>query len=231
MHLMLPGLVALGRWGQEPEALATVEALGNCYTDLGMHGGTNFWLELEDYPGLLATYAVGLGATIGGRDQLLANLLTRVPQHATRRDEDVPLAQAVCNRLGGYRELWNEVFYSASQKQTPVSLRLEDTFSEALGGFVVLQQSRERIFDRFEFVCGLHAYSQPNEIFGARGPIGNVLWRNRRSPQWIGSVLINEARAAGDEWDMFKVGLFGGSLLKFEEAHTGYLEQLWRVQR
>jgi hypothetical protein len=83
----------------------------------------------------------------------------------------------------------------------------------------------EAAFDRFEVLYALeYAYQLKQDSERVSGPVGRFAWKKQRedygSP--IHAVLAEAARE-GIEWGPVKAGLFGGSIVKFNEVASGYI--------
>jgi hypothetical protein len=100
-----------------------------------------------------------------------------------------------------------------------------------LRDYLVQDTKYEEAFDRFEYLLALvHAdlnLKQQNRVWG---PIGRFGWRNRN--HFKGGIMKQfelEATDAGKNWAPLKVGLFDGSVERFQSVKTAFDELVGKV--
>jgi hypothetical protein len=87
----------------------------------------------------------------------------------------------------------------------------------------------ERAFDEFEVLFALSVVDlrvQRNVHMWA--PTGRFGWKQQHGDGPL-SLVIQEARAAGEDWAPLRAGLFGGKAERFELAAAPYLEMVSRL--
>ena len=230
LQSLLCPLFSTAFWGRDDEAvLATVVAIGNCYDELGLPGGTSWWLDLQAYPAALVLFAAGLGASSGGNYVLLKKLLNELPHYSDHNP--CLLSEFIWNTLAAVNDLWNESLFPEKHYSTAVSMRIHDFFRPLLRSYFPLGRTFTQAFDRFEYFCGLQRAGQPDDMFPGWGPVGSFIWRNRRSQQqWVGDTVSQEAKSSGDDWHPLKAGLFGGTISSFVANKKVFHEHIQRVR-
>jgi len=111
----------------------------------------------------------------------------------------------------------------------PMSEYLFKVLQPPLDNALFIGADYERAFDEFEVLFALSVIDlrvQLNEHI--RFPIGRFGWKQRhgRGPLVI---IVDEARAAGEEWAPLRAGLFGGKAERFEAAAVPCLERVSKL--
>jgi hypothetical protein len=210
----------LGYWGDRQHRdllLGMIERLAMRWSL--PEGGFDLWVQMRQYPTLLALYSAGLGASIARRLETLSHLLGGV--EVIRINEREPLlSDLIPGRVVSSDVLQPE---GGPRFHTPVNDRLAVVLREPLREFVSADERWEAEFDRFEYLFSV-AYADLTSREGdfRWAPVGSFGWRRRRRNNGAPFAEIEEeARAAGDAWPFLQGPLFSGSLDRFLEMKAG----------
>lgn len=166
---------------------------------------------LKYYPAVILLYGGGMASLSAQQYGTLLALLTR-PTVRTR-ESTYPFP------YGLYRHIWHDTFKyvpGLEHKKIPMSNRLYDVLREPLREFIPDDETYERTFDRFEYVQALVSADVPKH---ERSTLGAFMYRHDAFPD--GSVvtqLKDEANSAGADWQLLKLGFFGGSVQRLQAA-------------
>ena len=135
-------------------------------------GGGSLLVDLQQYPTLLALYAMGLGAVAGDRSDSLARVLGSV----TVRDHNRPYRGGIANSAWGAlnAQAVKHAFSHLERHKTPISDHLLELLRPLVAAFVPSDEEYQEFFDEFEYLIGLvHAAGEGQ----GWGPLGRAVWR------------------------------------------------------
>lgn len=174
-------LLAIGAFfsDQEEHDFLWTKCIEELATRRMKQSGNRRLIKLEQYPTLLALYAVALGSVAAGRIEPIARSLgtVKVREH----QQDLP--------VGIIANSW-EVFNGNSVKQirnslTPASDYLLDALRPIMSE-IIREEKLEDIFDEAEYLLGLSYISLDG---GDYGPVGRATWRTRYGHRFPGDIV------------------------------------------
>ncbi|GAB3637842.1 hypothetical protein GCM10027422_34320 [Hymenobacter arcticus] len=174
-------------------------------------GSYGAWMNLRDYPLLLAFYAVGLGATAANDDSLLLALLLDVKLRKGAHHE----IEKPHSRL--YEPIEAHYLTGLYEQEKPFLIHyhlhqvLRPTFREILPD----DFAYDELFDRFEYLVSLAFYNEmirANDSSAGDFRYGRFMQRSRwNRPNPAIEEIRQEITAAGTSWPMLQRGLFNKS--------------------
>ena len=151
--------------------------------------GLNLLVDMQQYPTLLALYALGLGALAADRVDSIARVLTDIT--VQERSEPMPVAVAAASLHVLKHDTVKRSLDGFKGRKTPVSDHLRDLMGPAMSSIVADQQRLEDLFDEVEYLLGI-AYT----VHGlGPGPVGRAAWRTANSNRRPGSLTRRHAQA------------------------------------
>lgn len=227
MHDVLQISTLLGRWGDDEHHGEIREIVHSLAGSLKPAGGNSMWVGLRHYPMLLAMYTGGIAAVSSDR---YANLMpffspkVTHPSDGTQVSVIIATSAAMLKTYDAFK-----AFYEFQRAFTPLSEYLFVRIRSVLDETLPLGARYEEMFDRFEV---MHALIHADVSGRSWGPIGRFGWKykNRFASDNPFSLLVEEAKMAGDGWPPLRAGLFKGSQSHFaavaEHVRTDCLERL-----
>ena len=151
--------------------------------------GLNVLVHMQQYPALLALYALALGALAADRVDSIARVLTAIT--VQEMSEPVPVAVTAASLHVLKPDTVKRSLDGFERRRTPVSDHLSDLMGPAMSSIVVDQQRLEDLFDEVEYLLGI-AYT----VHGlGPGPVGRASWRTANSNRRPGSLTRRHAQA------------------------------------
>ena len=152
--------------------------------------GTTAFVDMQQYPTLLALYALALGALAANRVDSIARVLAEIKVRDRLEFEPMPIAVTVSS----FRVLDPDIVKESPaglNRVTPISDHLCDLMRPTMSGIVTDQQRFEDLFDEVEYLLGI-AYTV-HEI--GLGPVGRASWRTANSNRPRGILTRRHAQA------------------------------------
>lgn len=211
-----------GRWSGDLARPIWPAVLQRVVAGVDRSGGHTTWADLSLYPGVLLTYAFGVGALAGRRyDNLHAILLEPRMRY---RNEWQP-AGAI---LYGQAVLESDQAAHAGVPNTfiPLSDRLAADLRPLLAVVVPDEIAFDREFDRFECLLGL-VYADVVKV--AWAPTGRFVADQYGTG--ADKTIEAEIDEAGASWPPLSAGLFGGSKDRLDEALERWRNVVEAVRR
>ena len=189
------------------------------------------WIALRWYPLILELYSAGIAAVDGKRfDSLAAIFYASVPSSEYRSRHDV-FIDAVATGLLELRR--TDVFRQLpghERHYTPLSEYLFKILQPKLDDTLFMGKHYERSFDEFEVFLALAAADRTKIKSGhASGPMGRFAWKQGSRENAPLTRIVAEGRAAREEWEPLKAGLFGGSFERFDAVAEEYRQEISRL--
>lgn len=184
--------------------------------------GSTFLLHLRLYPAILALYSDGLTSLASKRYYNLGPLLQTQERKITQAT--IPLiVEANCTLLNAQQA--NTIFENKENRYTPLSDHLHDLLADSLPKGIIFNNDFDSLFDKFEVIIAMAVadYTRDKPM-GPWAPLGRFAWRNHHIENEVLGQIKAEVTEAGDNWELLKVGLFGGSLARAKAA-LSYVEQ------
>ena len=151
--------------------------------------GLSVLVDMQQYPTLLALYALALGALAADRVDSIARVLTGIT--VQEGSEPMPVAVAAASLHVLKPDTVKRSLDGFASRKTPVSDHLCDLMGPAMSGIVVDQQRLADLFDEVEYLLGV-AYT----VHGlGPGPVGRAAWRTANSNRRPGSLTKRHAQA------------------------------------
>ena len=153
--------------------------------------GTTAYIDMQQYPTLLALYALALGALAANRVDSIASVLTNIKVRDKSEFEPMPVAWTVASLRVLDPVIVKGSLDGFEGKKTPVSDHLCDLMGPTMSGIVADQQRFEDLFDEVEYLLGV-AYTVHG--FGP-GPVGRSVRRTAPRNRQRGSLTRRHAPA------------------------------------
>ena len=151
--------------------------------------GSNLLVDMQQYPTLLALYALALGDLAADRVDSIARVLKDITVREI--SEPMPVAVAAASLHVLKHETVKRSLDGFERRKTPVSDHLWDLMGPAMSSIVADQQRLEDLFDEVEHLLGI-AYT----VHGlGPGPVGRAAWRTANSNRRPGSLIKRHAQA------------------------------------
>jgi len=169
-----------------------VRSTGLLATRTQEQSGLPVLVHMQQYPTLLALYALALGALAADRVESIARVLTEIADVTVQEmSEPVPVAVAAASLCVLHPETVKRSLDGFERRRTPVSDHLWDLMSPVMSSIVVDRQRLEGLFGEVEYLLGV-AYT----VHGiGPGPAGRATWRTARSNRPPGSLTRRHAQA------------------------------------
>ena len=151
--------------------------------------GLNVLVGMQQYPTLLALYALALGALAADRVDSIARVLTGIT--VQEGSEPMPVAVAAASLHVLKHETVKRSLDGFERRKTPVSDHLCDLMGPVISSIVADQQRLEDLFDEVEYLLGI-AYTVHGR---GPGPVGRAAWRTANSNRRPGSLTRRHAQA------------------------------------
>ncbi|WP_217132890.1 toll/interleukin-1 receptor domain-containing protein [Leucobacter chinensis] len=234
--LLAPALVPLkliamyGTRAHEQELAQTIRMLAQESQDTG----TEILLSVHEYPAVVATYVVALGALAKQNYSMLRSATSDV-RILTNHGQSIPFILASGNQsvigIGQWLALGTLLCLEEDKKEpdeeqveklltgrgarryTPISDHLYTLLAPLYQHQFAGDSEYAEAFDRVEVLLDAiseDARAQAGEFYGGHGGYGRYTWRHRHSRQGPETVMLQEARAQGPGWTPLLGGLFGG---------------------
>ncbi len=175
--------------------------------------GFNVLIGMQQYPTLLAIYALALGAVAANRLDSIARVLAEV---TARRDSQTrPVAVTAASWWVLDVDCVKQSLSELERRKTPVSDHLLKLVGPVASDIVGSQEQLEDLFDEVEYLMGIAC------IAGGRrgGPHGRGVWRSEYSDRAPGALIKRHGQA------LVASGLFD-SEEKLTQVCEAYDEQL-----
>ena len=151
--------------------------------------GLTVLVDMQQYPTLLALYALALGALAANRVDSIARVLTDIT--VQEGSEPMPVAVAAASLHVLKHDTVKRSLDGLERHRTPVADHLWDLMGTAMSSIVVDQQRLEDLFDEVEYLLGI-AYTAHGL---GPGPIGRAAWRTAYSNRRPGNLTRRHAPA------------------------------------
>ena len=151
--------------------------------------GLTVLVHMQQYPTLLALYALALGALAADRVESIARVLTDIT--VQELSEPVPVAVAAASLRVLSHDTVKRSLTGFERRRTPVSDHLWGLMGPAMSSIVGDQSRFEDLFDEVEYLLGV-AYT----VHGVGpGPVGRATWRTAHSNRPPGGLTRRHAQA------------------------------------
>jgi hypothetical protein len=193
-------------------------------------GGTSGWIALRWYPLLLLLYSVGIAGVAGAKCGNVKAVLGEEIRSAHRPGEREPLVITVVSGLSNTGDAFRKI-EGLEDRKTARSDHLAEVLHDEIMSLGLSELEYEEAFDRFELILALEHAHLDAPAGGSRfwGPVGRFSWRHRHTDGGLLGEMIREAEHEGDDWELTKAGLFGGSTERYLEVAGAYMEWLAKV--
>jgi Caspase domain len=224
-------LACIAYWAQPSHEIVLQKALARSIDRLELQGGLSAWLALRWYPAVLEIYSSGIAAVQGRRyDSLASIFLTSAGTSEHGSDERYfmgAMSKAILglNRMDAFKRIPGH-----ERHFTPMSEYLFKILQPPLDNALFVGADYERAFDEFEVLFALSVVDlrmQRNEHVWA--PTGRFGWKQQHGKGPL-AIVMDEARAAEEDWAPLRAGLFGGKAERFKAAAEPYLERVSNLQ-
>jgi hypothetical protein len=220
--------VLVGYWGEwYTRPLLGLGAKRVC-DQYSAQSGLTVWLATRFYPATLLMYGSGISAVAAEKYENLKDLLlTPCADSAQGTGLESPLLSVVTREMLELRRTRAfSLLPGLERRYTPMSDYLFDFFRPIVDELVFLNSAYEHVFNRFEMLYALqyaHTFERKSKSFPYWGPVGRFGWKTEPSPL---ESLISEGLAHDANWPPLRAGLFGGTVQRFGEVASGFLNAL-----
>ncbi len=153
------------------------------------HSGNTLLSDMQQYPTLLALYAIGLGGAAADRIDSIARVLGSVTVRKPFQLSPVGVGIGASGALS--EDAIKQAFPDLARHKTPISDRLLEVLCPMVSGFVPSGDRYEDLFDEVEYLLGL-AYAAHQG--GGWGPLGRAVWRCRQRQNYPGALTNRHAQ-------------------------------------
>jgi hypothetical protein len=196
-------------WGRTDQDELWLRSMKRLIRDNTLASGNTGWIDLADYPPLLAFYSLGLGALSAARIGLVVRALRGGPVRFNPTDEGPWIL-----RLHPWFALtdWFRALPGLEKHRQPISERIWQVLEPFCSEIAVTTQEFERIFDEWEMALSLESAHQRLLMSeDPRTPVGRFSWKYFNEGQ---RSVVERFRKAiseqGRDWPYLKYGLCGG---------------------
>jgi len=219
----------LAKWA-EPNQLAMLERISSRLGEIDKgSAGLMAWINFGWYPMLLITYSAGISALSSNRyDSIVSWLYAPVVSNlnSSRDKMIIPMVSAMTDAL----ELF-KLIPGYERNYTPRSDHLFKVLQPILEDELLLGREYEVLFDKFEILLALVFADQRGTGLTGHvwGPPGRFAWKHRNSRGGLDSpyvAFVADAAQHGTNWGALKAGFFDGSIDRFKEISSGYIQLL-----
>jgi hypothetical protein len=222
---LLPAVILLGRWGQADQVMLFEKVLLRLAESNKTDGGLVVWQCMRWYSICLLAYAAGIAA-LSARNYPMLGAFFRAQIISP---ESVGVQEAlVVKTLNKIHKMEGafKTLPAHARHRVPRSEYIFDILRPSLDRILFLGESYERLFDEFELISAL-VYADLTSKERARiwAMPGRFGYKSQAARSVI-QMFMAEAKNAGREMPLLKLGLFDSSATRFEEVAKGYLEFL-----
>ena len=153
------------------------------------HSGNTLLLDMQQYPTLLALYAIGLGGAAADRIDSIARVLGSVTVREPIQLSPVGVGIGASGALS--EDAMKRAFPDLARRKTPISDRLLEFLRPMVSGFVPSGERYEDLFDEVEYLLGLVYAAHQG---GGWGPMGRAVWRCRQRQNYPGALTNRHAQ-------------------------------------
>jgi hypothetical protein len=227
---LIPIVILLVRWGDREGLLQLEKIFSRLAETAPDGGGTVVWLRLRWYPLLVLLYAAGIAALSARRFDALGVVLgTMVWEDPSQSSSGLkPLVLMVTSPLVDVADHFKRL-PGHDRDRFPRSEHLFGLLKPLLDELLFLGGNYEPLFDRFELLLALTFadFRDPSGQGDCWGPPGRFAYKQGYSNSPT-SMLIDEAKAAGQAWPLLSSGLFGGQFERFQNVAEKYRQLIAR---
>ncbi len=215
-------------WARPAHKAILQKVLARSTDRLDSHDGLVAWINLRWYPLILELYCSGIAAVEGKRYDSLANIFYTTVNSSEYNQRKTLFVESVAD---GILELTRSHIFKQlpghEKHYTPMSEYLFKILQPKLDDILFIGKSYENSFDEFEVLFALVVADLNKQRDGHLwGPVGRFGWKQRSRDNAPLPRIIAEARAAGDNWEPIRAGLFGGNLSRFNEVSEEYQQSI-----
>lgn len=152
--------------------------------------GKTLLLDMQQYPTLLALYAVGLGAAAADRinsiTQVIGSVKIQSSLYSYLGAASVAKATTALND-----DAMKRSFADLDRRKTPVSDHLLQVLRPRVSGLVPNYEKYQDLFDEIEYLYGLFYAAHEG---GGWGPVGRAVWRCRDRNDFPGEMVARHSQ-------------------------------------
>lgn len=220
-------LACVSHWGKTDHQSILKKILARMTDRLKLPQG-NIWEDLRWYPIILLIYCQGVAAIAGNRFDSLYSLFSVRFTSSDYFEKDETLIQYVLEAIAKFGNInMFKLIPGYENLNTPMSIYVHKLLQPVIDDILFVGKSYDQIFDEFEVLLAL--ISVDTRIQSKRmvwGPLGRFHWKY--SNQRFGPLAryIEIAEKQKDNWELLRVGLFGGNSERFLEAAKQFKEKI-----
>lgn len=227
----LPLLRLIGMYGRPGHRDAVTKTMAAIAQECSQTNGVDLLREVHEYPAVLMTYTLGLGALIKSNYTAMRAATVDVQVRQLGREHRPFFALhgprtvvgewrwlgTLLNKTLEDRDFDTQFFDDARSgrigpRYTPISDHLFGALNPVFANDFASDEDYADTFDEFEVM--LDAFGEHDRSgggFGGRTVYGRHTWRQRHTTQPTEVVLQERLNAAGDGWTPLLAGLFDGN--------------------
>lgn len=223
-------LELVGFWGENYNQRSLLTPPLLLLENMEQAGGTSGWIALRWYPLLLLMYSAGISGVAAARFENVKAILGKEIRSTLRAGERESFVTAVIAGLSNTGDAFRKI-EGLEKRKTARSDHLVEVLHDEIMSLGLSELEYEEAFDRFELILALEHAHLDARAGRSRfwGPVGRFSWRHRHTDGGPLGEMIREAKHKGDDWELTKAGLFGGSTERYLEVAGAYMEWLAKV--
>lgn len=199
-------------WGEKKHNKIWVKSIERIANHNKEFSGWAVQLNLKLYPALLMLYGGGIASLFAEKYDTFVSILKK-PTIMCNDGKEKPL----CFNLTTLHVMDERVGWllpNMERHHTPLSDYILEILRPYLNDFLPDEMQYKKLFDKFEYLLALIVA----DLTGNWGPPGAFVWRDRsRLENGVVDQTKKEVEAMGEEWPLFKLGVFGGSIDRFNK--------------
>lgn len=211
----------VGRWGDQAAAQELASAQRRLYSTR-CNQGLTLWIAYQGYPVTLLTYAALLGASIRGRSDVIAPLLTNELELSNRHPVlAVDVAPPFCV-LRDNPQPWARLLEGMDRRHTPLNDWLAEYFWGQFGEEFDSRFDFDFRFDWVEVILAIANHKLCPPVFNAEfHPPGRYGYRIQ-SRERVQQVLNASLEAEAESSPYVTSRLFGGTAVEVKQAVAAF---------
>lgn len=216
-EVLLNIILTTSYWGDSKHIPLIVNSIESVVNSNEIEGGLEVYLKLKKYPSLLLMYGAGVAALASNKYNILKAIFVDVI--VRYEHPHLPLVNSLLLHDVMVKEVASFLPGRERNNYTPFNDYLAAFFRPYFLDIIIDEQKFINLFDKFEYLLALafadDLFSQGKSFYA---PIGAFGWRNKRyyKDEHISVTIQNEIDYLKEEHPIFKSGLFGNSLVRFQ---------------
>ena len=146
--------------------------------------GATVLIEMQQYPTLLALFAIGLGGIAGDRLDSIAHVMASASIYDTSLSSRVGVSIGTVGSL--HADAMKRAFPDLARHKTPISDHILEVLRKPVSDFTPSDERLDDYFDEFEYLLGIVYAAHQGSGWG---PVGRAAWRWARRNRPPGEMV------------------------------------------